>query len=479
MGPLLAAGAGTLTPRQILLSVLMKQLLGIFLAVPAIVPALIASYSVVGEKQLRTLEPVLATPVRVRDLLAGKCLAALLPALAATWTTFGVTCALLRSVLPPEALAVAPPNAEWLIAVLLVAPLLAFGANTLTVLVSARVRDPRAAHQFASLLVLPIIGAGVLQLARGILLGWRFWLGTAVVMLWVDAILAAARVALVSPRGDSREIRVNRLAWSMLARLIAALSDAQRRMLLAAAGAYRIGAPPDDVMRALGALGPDALVAAAQTDAAVLAALWPAALAAVPCAVVRYPGRAEALLAVARALGRPLPAAEYALPEDALESLVDRARRARGQKLVVRGAPGHKGRVGDAVERLLVGARAPARPERSAGRAARLADHAAAEIKSVPVSGDRVVERVKLGVVSARSNPLAKCDRVLFVFVEQRGADYFIRDHRVVDFDRERWRAMWDRGFLVETAAGSPRHPARGLYLTPGWFRHERMWPPA
>lgn len=189
IGPLMSASPGHLTPRQILLSVLMKQLLGIFLAVPAIVPALIASYSVVGEKQLRTLEPVLATPIRVRDLLAGKCLAALLPALAATWTTFGVTCLLLRSVLPPDALAVAPPNAEWLIAVLLVAPLLAFGANTLTVLVSARVRDPRAAHQFASLLVLPIIGAGVLQLARGILLGWRFWLGTAVVMLWIDAIL--------------------------------------------------------------------------------------------------------------------------------------------------------------------------------------------------------------------------------------------------------------------------------------------------
>ncbi len=189
VAPLLGVTEAGLTPRQVLLSVLMKQLLGIFLAVPAIVPALIASYSVVGEKQLRTLEPVLATPIRVRDLLAGKCLAALLPALLATWTTFGVTCALLRSVLPPEAIAVAPPNAEWLIAVILVAPLLAFGANTLTVLVSARVRDPRAAHQFASLLVLPIIGAGVLQLARGILLGWRFWLGTAVVMLWVDYIL--------------------------------------------------------------------------------------------------------------------------------------------------------------------------------------------------------------------------------------------------------------------------------------------------
>lgn len=177
------------TPRQVLMFMLMKQLLGSFLAVPAIIPALISSYSIIGEKQLRTLEPVLATPIRVGELLAGKCLAAFLPALIATWFTFGVACAILRSMLPPEARQVTPPNTEWLIAILLVGPLLAFGSNILTVLVSSRVRDPRAAHQFASLLVLPIIGVVLVQLARGILLGWRFWLGTAVVMLWVDAIL--------------------------------------------------------------------------------------------------------------------------------------------------------------------------------------------------------------------------------------------------------------------------------------------------
>jgi hypothetical protein len=109
----------------------------------------------------------------------------------------------------------------------------------------------------------------------------------------------------------------------------------------------------------------------------------------------------------------------------------------------------------------------------------KLADHAAAEIKSVPVSGDRVIERVKLGVLSATSDPLAKCDRVLFVFVEQRGDDHFVRGHQLVDLDRNRFAAMWRDGFLVETAAGSPRFPARGLYLTPKWFRSEGLWPTA
>ncbi len=104
-------------------------------------------------------------------------------------------------------------------------------------------------------------------------------------------------------------------------------------------------------------------------------------------------------------------------------------------------------------------------------------DHAAAEIKSVPVSGEQVVERVKLGVVSERSNPLAKCDRVLFVFVEERGDDHFVRGFATASFDRTRWEAMWRDGHLVETAAGSPRHPARGLYLLPRWFRAAGLWP--
>jgi hypothetical protein len=125
--------------------------------------------------------------------------------------------------------------------------------------------------------------------------------------------------------------------------------------------------------------------------------------------------------------------------------------------------------VGDGVERLLVG-------KRARGRAA---DHAAAEIKSVPVSGDRVIERVKLGMVSARSNPLDKCGRVLFVFVERRGRDHFVRGHRLWDFTQGDFDALWRDGWLVETAAGTTEQRRKGLYLVPRWFRTRGLWPPA
>jgi hypothetical protein len=205
----------------------------------------------------------------------------------------------------------------------------------------------------------------------------------------------------------------------------------------------------------------DRFLVAVQHDHSALAAWWREHSAA------KFPGRAETLLALARSLARPLPPSEYVLPEHTLAWLLERAAKIRGKKVPLRGAAGHKGRVGDGVERLLVGAKVP-------GMAA---DHPAAEIKSVPVAGDGVVERVKLGVLSPRSNPLAKCDRILFVFVEQRGDDFFVAGHHAREFTFDDWTQMWRDGWIVETAAGSPERPARGLYLVPRWFRAQRIWP--
>jgi hypothetical protein len=245
--------------------------------------------------------------------------------------------------------------------------------------------------------------------------------------------------------------------------LVAALSDGERRCFLAARGALDLTADADAVNRMVRQIAafPDELLRHLARDDGALRRVWPRV------GDGRFPGRAAALLAAARALGRPLPDSEYALPEHALDALLAQARRSLGARVPLAGARGHKGRVGDGVERLLLGGKA-------AGRAS---DHPAAEIKSVPVQGGRVIERVKLGVINARADPLDKCARVLFVFVEQRGADHFVRGHALVEFDRTRWAALWRDGFLVETAAGSTERPARGLYLVPRWFRASGLWP--
>ena len=66
----------------------------VFLLMPATVPLAIASYSIVGEKQTRSLEAVLATPIRTTELLAGKAVAALVPGILAAWAAYAVMVAL-------------------------------------------------------------------------------------------------------------------------------------------------------------------------------------------------------------------------------------------------------------------------------------------------------------------------------------------------------------------------------------------------
>jgi ABC-2 family transporter protein len=59
-------------------------------AIPVLVPAALASYSVVGERLQGTLEPVLSTPVRREEPLLGKALAAFVPSAAVAYTVFAL-----------------------------------------------------------------------------------------------------------------------------------------------------------------------------------------------------------------------------------------------------------------------------------------------------------------------------------------------------------------------------------------------------
>src|SRR5215813_9475846 len=63
---------------------LFQQFLLLFLMTPITGAMALAAHSVVGEKQARTLEPLLATPITTIELLVAKVLGSLLPALAVT-----------------------------------------------------------------------------------------------------------------------------------------------------------------------------------------------------------------------------------------------------------------------------------------------------------------------------------------------------------------------------------------------------------
>jgi ABC-type transport system involved in multi-copper enzyme maturation permease subunit len=115
------------------------------LLVPATVPATISAYSVVGEREQGTLEPVLTTPVTNGEFLVGKALAALVPTLAISYAIFGLVLACVALFAHP-AVSSAVFRAPLLLALALFTPLIAGWSILVGIAVSARSRDVRVAH---------------------------------------------------------------------------------------------------------------------------------------------------------------------------------------------------------------------------------------------------------------------------------------------------------------------------------------------
>jgi ABC-2 type transport system permease protein len=128
-----------------------------FVIAGASLPNAIASYSIVGEKTAKSLEPLLATPTTDGEILLGKSLGAFLPPLLAIFAGAAVFMALSDAITAPVLGYLYYPNGPILVLVFAVTPLVCFLSVGVSVLVSSRVTDVRAAQQFSGLLFLPFI----------------------------------------------------------------------------------------------------------------------------------------------------------------------------------------------------------------------------------------------------------------------------------------------------------------------------------
>jgi ABC-type transport system involved in multi-copper enzyme maturation permease subunit len=131
------------------------------LAIPALVPSFVAAYSVVGERQQGTLEPVMTTPIRREELLLGKALAALLPSIAVAYVVYGLFLACVEFLALP-AVASALIRLPDLLAQLFFTPFLAAWSIWIAILISTRSNDIRVAQQLASLASLPSVAVTTL-----------------------------------------------------------------------------------------------------------------------------------------------------------------------------------------------------------------------------------------------------------------------------------------------------------------------------
>ena len=152
----LLAGSGSISPEDIaaLLSVI-NSFAFFFIIGAGTLPTAIASYSIIGEKQEQSLEPLLATPTTDGEILLGKTIGALLPPLVAIWTGAVIFMGLIDFFLFGLLGYPYYPNAVIAVIMLLLVPLAAITAVEVSVIISSRVNDVRTAQQLGSLVVVP------------------------------------------------------------------------------------------------------------------------------------------------------------------------------------------------------------------------------------------------------------------------------------------------------------------------------------
>ena len=127
-------------------------ILAAYLATP------IASYTIVGEKVEKSLEPLLATPTTDSEILLGKGIAAFFPPLAALWGGSALFMLLMDLITRDELGYYYFPDSNTALVLLLLLPLALLMSVQANVIVSSRVTDVRAGQQLGGLAVVPLMG---------------------------------------------------------------------------------------------------------------------------------------------------------------------------------------------------------------------------------------------------------------------------------------------------------------------------------
>jgi ABC-type transport system involved in multi-copper enzyme maturation permease subunit len=138
------------------------------LLIPVIMPATLAAYTVVGEREQGTLEPLLTTPLREQEFILGKGVAVMIPSLVLSYAVFVLFLAAVRLFAKPVVSSAVFHQGPVLLAVLLYAPLLAGWAIVIGMAISVRASEVRVAQQLGMLASFPPIGV-VALLAIGVI----------------------------------------------------------------------------------------------------------------------------------------------------------------------------------------------------------------------------------------------------------------------------------------------------------------------
>jgi ABC-type Na+ efflux pump permease subunit len=174
----------------------------LFMLIPIMTASVIAANSVVGEKERKTLETLLYTPVSNREFLIAKELSAFIPAVVITVLSFIGYFAVgnIISYSMEGILLVRSPM--WIPAILLLAPAVSLVGLAVTLLVSLRSKSFMEAQQMSALVVIPFILLLVVQITGVVV----FSVLSVVLFSLAMLALAYVLVARVGPKFEREQI---------------------------------------------------------------------------------------------------------------------------------------------------------------------------------------------------------------------------------------------------------------------------------
>jgi ABC-type Na+ efflux pump permease subunit len=149
---------GTYNDSQLLIEMAMNYMFPIFfLLIPVMTSSIIGAGSFIGEKERKTMESLLYTPISIRDLFVAKVVGVAIPAYAITFVSalmFGIIMNVGGWIYFGRMIF---PNLKWILLILWVCPAVTLLGLAFMVLVSAKAQTFQDAQQMSALIIVPII----------------------------------------------------------------------------------------------------------------------------------------------------------------------------------------------------------------------------------------------------------------------------------------------------------------------------------
>jgi ABC-2 type transport system permease protein len=177
-----------------------------FMLVPLMASSVVAANSIVGEKERKTLETLLYTPVTNREFLTAKLLASFVPAVLVSWVGFAGYFVALNLIYGLMRGMLIVRSWIWLPTILLLSPSVSLLGLSITLMVSLKAKSYNEAQQTAGIIVLPVIALIVVQIAGLVTFRPLLVVALAAVLFAVSYLI----IAQVAPR-ISREAIISTL----------------------------------------------------------------------------------------------------------------------------------------------------------------------------------------------------------------------------------------------------------------------------